>query len=228
MGRGWACHPALTLPSSFLLAAHYSFFRGQNNGMSCASFYTPMHIPLSLHGPWDSTGIREWPKPNSVTEKEREIGGLRNTLECLRRGLLSAYHYGASTHCPSSSSSLLGASWTKGWSLHVFLYVKTLMHSCNLMKNKNKQTNKETNKNTRKAWFFFFCSYSFLPAHSSKASLKRSLLYLTGICFNFHLLGVIFGNIQMSHINNLLNQNINSVIARCAIAFIFAVAPVQS
>lgn len=52
----------------------------------------------------------------------------------------------------------------------------------------------------------------FLPlphTHSAKGSCKISLLYLTGICFNFHSLGVIFGNIRMSHINNLLNQNIN-------------------
>lgn len=55
----------------------------------------------------------------------------------------------------------------------------------------------------------FLLLLSLPPTHSAKASLKISLLYLTGICFNFHLLGVIFGNIRMTHINNLLNQNIN-------------------
>lgn len=114
----------------------------------------------------------------------------------------SAQCYDVSIHCPSVLISFLGvrrkASRKKNPGVAYFPLTENF--SAFILPDV---------ANSKKSSILLLLFLALPHTHSAKASCKSSLLYLTGICFNFHLLGVIFGNIRMSHINNLLNQNIN-------------------
>lgn len=130
--------------------------------------------------------------------KEWETGGIRNTSShFLHSAMMSPY-----TAFLSSSHSLLGvrrkASRKKNPGVAYFPLTENF--SAFILPDV---------ANSKKSSILLLLFLALPHTHSAKASCKSSLLYLTGICFNFHLLGVIFGNIRMSHINNLLNQNIN-------------------
>lgn len=151
------------------------------------SFLYPCMLLCPCMGPGIMERLKEW-----------ETGGIRNTSSnFLHSTMMSPY-----TALLSSSCSLLGLEGRLAGKKNLGVAYFPLLENFTAFILPDVANSKKSS----------ILLPLFLPlphTHSAKASCKSSLLYLTGICFNFHLLDVIFGNIRRSHINNLMNQNIN-------------------